>query len=147
MIKHSAGILLYRNNLEVLLVHPGGPFWKGKECYSIPKGEVEPGEDKFNTAKRELFEETGIILVSETMFLGEFRQSNSKTIHIFAANQDFDPKDFVENWIDIEYPQGTGDYISIPEIDEAKWFDISDAKKVCHKGQIQVLNELEKKLK
>ena len=139
-MKYSAGILLYKKPSDVLLVHPGGPYYTNSDMWVIPKGEIEPDEDKFEAAKRELFEETGIILDSKTIYLGEFKQSEYKSIFIWAAEQDFNPKDMIINYIEIDF---CGKQIIIPEIDKAKWFDINEAKEKIHKGQKQVLDKLE----
>jgi len=139
-MKNSAGILLYRSNLEVLLGHPGGPFYANKDTWVIPKGEIEPSEDPFECAKRELFEESGIVTTNKPFFLGTFKQSNMKTIHIWAVNQDYDISKFCINTIPIIYKDKE---IMIPELDQINWFNIKEAKVKVLSSQKQVLEKLE----
>lgn len=152
-MKNSAGILLYRNkeNLEVFLVHPGGPFWKNKDngSWSIPKGEFEDGENAYDGAVRELAEETGIILTEEEykkiFFLRSVIYPNGKKVFGFAVEKDAS-NNITSNIIKIEYPPKSGKFIEIPEIDRGEWFDINQAKSKILKGQIELLNSLKNKL-
>jgi predicted NUDIX family NTP pyrophosphohydrolase len=151
MPKHSAGILLYRfreGNLEVFLVHPGGPFWarKDKAAWSIPKGEHEQGEDPLEAAKRELAEETGIELDSPLIDLGELRQPSRKIVHAWAASQNFDPAAISSNTFTLEWPPNSGKLQEFPEIDRAAWYPTSVAKSKLHKGQAGFLSKLREML-
>jgi len=151
MPKHSAGILLYRfrgGNLEVLLVHPGGPFWAGKDraAWSIPKGEYEEGEDPLEAAKRELAEETGIDLDSPLIDLGELRQPSRKIVRIWAASQDHDPSAISSNTFSLEWPPNSVKLLDIPEIDRAAWYPTAIAKIKLHKGQAGFISKLREML-
>src|SRR5262249_9396094 len=133
MGKRSAGILLFRRKSsgpEVLLVHPGGPFWAGKDegAWSIPKGECGEGEDALEAAKRELEEEVGLRLESGFLPLGSFRQSRAKTIDIWAAEGDFDPAKLKSNTFSLEWPPRSGRMQQFPEVDRAAWFGPEEAE-------------------
>ena len=132
MTARSAGLLLHRvgaHGLEVLLVHPGGPYWRGKDAgaWQIPKGLVEPGESDEAAARREAGEELGLAVGVELTPLGEVRQSGGKLVVAFAAAMDLDPGAVASNRIEIEWPPRSGRYIDIPEIDEARWFTLEAA--------------------
>jgi predicted NUDIX family NTP pyrophosphohydrolase len=131
MPKRSAGILIYRGRgtaLEVLLVHPGGPFWARKDdgAWSIPKGEYEPDEDPLASAIREFAEELGSPSPSEGagayLDLGEVAQKGRKTIVAFAVAGDFDPATLKSNLFEMEWPPKSGRLQSFPEVDRAAWF-------------------------
>lgn len=149
-MQHSAGVLAYKyedRELMVLLIHPGGPFFKNKEknCWSIPKGAVEDEEYTKNAAKREFEEETGIILNKDIKYLGKFQQSKYKVISIYTckmkkANLD----DFHSNTFQIEWPPNSNEVQEFVEADDIKWFKINDAKEYIVSGQIQVLDKLER---
>ena len=141
----SAGILLFRTrNLfpQVLLVHPGGPFWARKDAgsWSVPKGFVEPGEDEFACARREFREETGFEVPNDNARdLGTFRQSSSKTIRIWAIQGDCDPRKLVSNTFELEWPPKSGQLRHFPEVDRGEWFDQTAAMLRIVKGQRQVI--------
>jgi predicted NUDIX family NTP pyrophosphohydrolase len=149
--KRSAGILLYRfkeGNLEVLLVHPGGPFWakKDRAAWSIPKGEYEEGEDPLLAAKRELVEETGVGIDSPLIDLGVLRQPSGKIVHAWAARQDCDPSRVRSNTFKMEWPPNSGRLQEFPEIDRAAWYSPAVAKGKLHKGQAAFIDRLIKLL-
>lgn len=143
----SAGILLFRfrnEKLEVMLVHPGGPFWEKKDygVWSIPKGLPEKHENLLNTAKREFKEETGFEVDGEFIDLGELNQSSVKTVHVWAHEKDLDITNIVSNTIIYEWPKNSGKIQEIPEVDKAGWFDIELAKKKIIRGQIGFIDRL-----
>ena len=127
MPKISAGILLYRKRpagVEVLLVHPGGPFWRKKDeaAWSIPKGLAEDGEDLGAAARREFLEETGAVVSGEFIDLGAHRQPGGKTVVAFACEGDFDPARLSSNMFAMEWPPRSGRTTEFPEVDRAGWF-------------------------
>jgi predicted NUDIX family NTP pyrophosphohydrolase len=143
----SAGILLFRfrkEKLEVMLVHPGGPFWEKKDygVWSIPKGLPEEHENPLDTAKREFREETGFEVDGKFIDLGELNQSSIKTVHVWALKKDLDVTNIVSNTIKFEWPKNSGTIQQIPEVDKAGWFDIELAKKKIIKGQIGFIDKL-----
>ena len=148
-MKQSAGILLYRRrerHLEVLLVHPGGPFWANKDegAWSIPKGEFGPDEAPLACALREFEEELGFTPAGAPLPLGEIRQAGGKRVVGFALAGTFDPDGFVSNRFEIEWPPRSGKLQSFPEIDRAEWFDAGTAKRkinAAQRGFIDVLLE------
>jgi predicted NUDIX family NTP pyrophosphohydrolase len=149
--KKSAGIILYRfhNNLpEVLLVHPGGPFWAKKDlgAWSIPKGEFETNENPLDAAKREVEEETGVIASGDFIELTPVKQKSGKVVYAWALQKDIDPAYITSNNFEMEWPPKSGKKKSFPEIDKAAWFDIDEAKKKIIKGQASLIEELKKKL-
>ncbi|PJJ71896.1 putative NUDIX family NTP pyrophosphohydrolase [Diaminobutyricimonas aerilata] len=125
----SAGLLLYRGDpphLEVLIAHMGGPFWRHKDAgaWSIPKGEVEPGEDPLDAARREFTEELGVPAPDgDPVPLGEVRQSNGKTVIAWAVRADLDPASIRPGTFELELPRGSGRTITVPEIDRVGWFE------------------------
>jgi predicted NUDIX family NTP pyrophosphohydrolase len=144
---HSAGIILYRynsDNLEVLLIHPGGPFWAKKDegAWSISKGLIEGTEDVLTTAKREFFEETGFEVDGEFIELGEIVQPSKKIITAFALHYDLDPSKLVSNTFELEWPPKSGKKIQCPEVDKAGWFTVSKAKQKILKGQVEFIDKL-----
>jgi len=146
--KKSAGILLYRfyNNLkEVLLVHPGGPFWAKKDlgAWSIPKGEFEAGENPLDAAKRELEEETGIKAEGNFIELTPVKQKSGKLVYAWALQKDIDPANIRSNSFEIEWPPKSGKKKSFPEIDKAAWFNIDEAGSKIIDGQAPLIYELE----
>ncbi len=144
MTKQSAGILLYRRAgslCEVLLVHPGGPFWAKKDdgAWSIPKGLIEPGEDPLQAAKREFAEETGFVPEGEYVPLGVFRQADGKLVHAWAVRGDFDPRQLKSNTFAMEWPPKSGRMREFPEVDRAAWFAPEAALRKITKGQRPML--------
>ncbi len=147
MAKRSAGVLLYRlaaGDPEVLLVHPGGPFWARKDdgAWSIPKGEIGEGEEAEKAAMREFFEETGFSLSGDLTALGEFKQPSGKRVVAFALEGDVDPARLSSNLCQIEWPPRTGRLIDIPEVDRAEWFPLPEAMGKIVKGQRGALEAL-----
>ncbi|MGE5260707.1 MAG: NUDIX domain-containing protein [Actinomycetota bacterium] len=147
MRKLSAGILLYRGqgpSLEVLLVHPGGPFWAKKDlgAWSIPKGEYEEGEDPLAVARREFEEELGAPPPSgDFISLGELRQPSRKIITAFALEGDFDAA-LKSNQFEMEWPPKSGTMQSFPEVDRAEWFTPDEARKKILPGQAPLIDRL-----
>jgi predicted NUDIX family NTP pyrophosphohydrolase len=151
MPQRSAGLLLYRRKgrgIEVLLVHPGGPFWARKDdgAWSIPKGLIEPGEEPIAVARREFAEETGAAVDGDLTPLGTFAQSRAKTIEIWAAEGDFDPATLTSNTFSIEWPPRSGRMQDFPEVDRAQWFTPQDAVAKILKGQRPVIEALLQRL-
>ena len=151
MSVHSAGILLYRlrdNAVEVLLAHPGGPFWAGKDlgAWSIPKGQSEENEDPLQAAKREFREETGFEVDGQFVDLGTIRQPSRKMIQIWALEHDMDADRLQSNEFALEWPRKSGIMMQFPEIDRAEWFDIERARQKIHKGQAGFLDRLISKI-
>lgn len=146
-IVHSAGVLLYRlggGHLEVLLVHPGGPFWAKKDfgAWSIPKGEYED-EDPMQAAVREFEEETGSLLdLSGSIYLGELKQPSGKIVSAWAVEGIFDPQKLSSNHFEMEWPPRSGKSQSFPEVDKAQWFGVSEASLKILKGQAPFINIL-----
>jgi predicted NUDIX family NTP pyrophosphohydrolase len=148
--KTSAGILLYRgegDSLEVLLVHPGGPFWSKKDegAWSIPKGELEDGEESRACALRELEEEIGssLGLVPERLAeLGEVRLKSGKRVHGWAAEGDFDPSTLRSNTFAMEWPPRSGKEREFPEVDRAEWFAPEQARLKINPAQAAFLDRL-----
>ena len=148
--KTSAGILLYRiveNNLEVFLVHPGGPFWAKKDegAWSIPKGLFEEGEDPLEAAKREFKEETGFSILGEFMALTPLKQPSGKVVYAWAVEGDIDAASIKSNTFMMEWPPKSGKEQEFPEVDKGGWFDILQAKEKLLKGQHGFLDELSNK--
>jgi predicted NUDIX family NTP pyrophosphohydrolase len=148
MPKLSAGILLYRARqgaVEVLLVHPGGPFWAKKDlgAWTIPKGEYEQGEDPLAAALREFQEETGHEPPADGLVeLGTIRQRGGKVLTAWAAAGDLDPATVVSNTFTMEWPPRSGRQQEFPEIDRAAWFSLDDAHARILSGQVPLLDEL-----
>ena len=148
MVKRSAGILLYRrgaDGVEVLLVHPGGPFWQRKDAgaWSIPKGEVGDGEDELERALREFEEETGTALApSELLELGAIRQRGGKTVTAWAAAGDLDPAHVRSNTFELEWPPRSGTLRTFPEVDRAEWFSPAQARDKILPAQAELIDRL-----
>ncbi|MDQ2635118.1 MAG: NUDIX domain-containing protein [Pseudomonadota bacterium] len=148
MAAKSAGILVHRQRegeTQVLLVHPGGPFWARKDAgaWSIPKGEYFNGEDAEAAARREFIEETGWTMRCELTPLGEVRQKAGKTVAAFAADCDFDPATLKSNSFVMEWPPKSGKRAVFPEIDRAGWFALTQARVKMIDGQRPLLDRLE----
>ena len=152
MSKQSAGIILYRLRigvLEVLLVHPGGPFFARKDAgyWSAPKGEFEAGEDVLTAAKREFTEEVGSPPpTSEYIDLGSVKNKSGKTIYIYATEGDFDINALRSNSFDLEWPPKSGVTQRFPEVDRAGWFTLDKARIKIAGAQTELLNRLAEKL-
>ena len=151
MSKKSAGLMLFREvsgRLEVLLVHPGGPFWAKKDegAWSIPKGEFEDNEDPLAAAKRELAEETGFTPEGEMIPLEPLRQPSGKLVYAWAVKRDLDPAGLKSNTFSMEWPPKSGRCQEFPEIDRAAWFAIEEANNKILKGQAAFLVQLQEKL-
>lgn len=150
MAKRSAGLVMYRFSewqLEVLLVHPGGPFWAKKDrgAWSIPKGEYDETENPLQAAIREFREETGFEAAQPFLELGSVKQTGGKIVAAWAFKGDCDPSIIKSNLCRMEWPPRSGRKFEFPEVDRARWFTIQEADKRILKGQapfLQVLAEL-----
>lgn len=147
MSKKSAGLLLFRESsegLEVLLVHPGGPFWAKKDdgAWSIPKGEFAGGEDPLAAAKREFEEETGVRPAGEFVPLEPLKQPGGKLVFAWAVHSDFDPSNLKSNVFSMEWPPKSGKQREFPEVDRAAWFAVELARRKVLKGQVPFLDQL-----
>jgi predicted NUDIX family NTP pyrophosphohydrolase len=147
MLKESAGVLLYRRRngaLEVLLVHPGGPYWAKKDAgaWTIPKGEIAPGEAPLDAAQREFREETGHAIAGPFRPLQPVRQSGRKIVHAWAVEGDLDAASVRSNSFEIEWPPRSGRRRSFPEIDRAHWFGMDEARRKINPAQAALLDEL-----
>jgi len=143
----SAGLLLFRrtsNGVEVLLVHPGGPLWGNKDegAWSIPKGEIDAGEDPLAAARREFEEELGSPVSGEFIALAPIRQASGKVVHAWAVESDFDPATLTSGTFSMEWPPRSGHQQEFPEVDRAEWFTLEDAKRKINKAQISLLDQL-----
>ncbi|MCC7179153.1 MAG: NUDIX domain-containing protein [Acidobacteria bacterium] len=143
----SAGILLHRQHhgaLQVLLVHPGGPFWRRKDfgAWSIPKGEVEEGEDPLAAARREFREETGARAEGPALALGSIRMKSGKVVRAWAVAGDFDPDRLTSVTFDLEWPRGSGRTQVFPEVDRAAWFTLDEAHRRILPAQAPLLDSL-----
>jgi len=146
----SAGILLFRRAgeaVEVLLVHPGGPFWAKKDlgAWSIPKGVVEDGEELQACALRELEEELGVpfsLEPGDLIELGSIRQKAGKVVHCWAAEADFDPTELRSNTFSVEWPPRSGSQREFPEVDRAEWFGLDEAREKILPAQADFLDRL-----
>jgi predicted NUDIX family NTP pyrophosphohydrolase len=148
MPKTSAGLLLFRRTdgeLEVLLVHPGGPYWRNKDdgAWSVPKGEYEPGEDPPEVARREFEEELGVAPPDGAGEpLGEIRQSGGKIVTAWAHEGDLDVDTMRSNTFEMEWPPRSGRMQEFPEVDQAAWFSIDEARWKLNRGQLPFLDRL-----
>ena len=148
----SAGILLFRQHggsIEILLIKPGGPFWRNKDAgaWMIPKGEIEPGETAAEAAIREFEEETGIALQQVPFPLATVRQAGGKVVEAFAAEGDLDPAKIRSIEFELEWPPRSGRMQRFPEAAEARWMTPSKARAMMLPSQLPLLDALEAKLK
>lgn len=144
----SSGLLLFRRTprgLEVFLAHPGGPFWAGRDAgaWTIPKGAVETGEDVLDAAKREFVEETGITPAPPFLPLGFIKQKAGKTVNAWAWEGDADPRSITSNTTRTEWPRGSGEWVTYPEIDRCAWFDANTARQKINSAQAELIDRLE----
>jgi predicted NUDIX family NTP pyrophosphohydrolase len=151
MTKRSAGLLMFRRTnaeLEVFLVHPGGPFWAAKDAgaWTVPKGEYVDGEEPLEAAKREFTEETGFEAKGEFIDLGVVRQASGKLVNAWAFEGDCDAETLVSNSCEIEWPPRSGRKMEIPEVDRGGWFTLTYARRAILKSQEAFLDVLAKKV-
>lgn len=143
---HSAGVLLYRRapDLEVLLVHPGGPYWARKDrgAWQIPKGLIEPGENPETAARREAGEELGSALEGPLRSLGDIRQAGGKRVTAFAIEHDLDPAAIVSNLFEMEWPPKSGKVQAFPEVGAARWMSPEQARDLMLPSQLPLLDRL-----
>ena len=147
----SAGIILFRRGkagVEVLLAHPGGPFWRNRDegAWMIPKGLVEPGEDPLAAAKREFEEELGTPASGELVPLCRIRQKSGKQVETFALEGDFDAETVLSNHFMLEFPPRSGEFRSFPEVDRAAWLSLEEARRKILPSQMPILDALEARL-
>lgn len=145
----SSGLLMYRSrggHVEVMLVHPGGPFWMKKDAgaWSLPKGELNSGEDALEAAQREFQEETGLRPRGEFIPLGEVKQKSGKVILAWAFEGDCDPTSVKSNTFLMEWPPRSGKKQEFPEIDRAQFFGLEEARKKINPAQLALLDTLER---
>lgn len=150
-MKTSAGILLYRRRageLEVLLAHPGGPFWAKRDlgAWTIPKGEIGAGEEPLAAARREFAEETGVVPGESAMALDPIRQKGGKVVHAWAIEGDCDANAITSNAFSMEWPPRSGKTAEFPEIDRAAWFAPGEARRRILAAQVPLIDELERRL-
>jgi predicted NUDIX family NTP pyrophosphohydrolase len=146
--RRSAGLLLHRRRegaLEVLLVHPGGPLWAKRDlgAWSIPKGEIDAGEDPLAAARREVEEETGLRALGPFEALGSIRQRGGKEVHAWATPADFDPALLRSTTFELEWPPRSGRRQHFPEVDRAAWFSLAEARRRILPAQAPLLDRLE----
>ena len=151
MPKKSAGLLMFRRGggeLEVLLVHPGGPFWKNKDlgAWTIPKGEHDAGEEALVAAVREFLEETGIEPRGPFIALTPVKQAGGKVVAAWAFEGDADAAAIHSNTFSLEWPRGSGRFQDFPEVDRAAWFSLDEARRKILRSQVPLLEELASKI-
>jgi len=147
----SSGLLLYRRasgRLEVFLAHPGGPFWTNRDdgAWTIPKGAVDEGEELLAAACREFEEETGIVPRGPFLPLGSIRQKAGKTVHAWAWEGDADPASITSNLSRVEWPRGSGQLLTFPEVDRCAWFEPVAARQRINSAQVELIDRLEQAL-
>jgi len=147
MAKQSAGLIMFRireRELEIFLVHPGGPFWAKKDlgAWSIPKGEYTEAEDALEVARREFFEETGFEATGEFRELTAIRQAGGKRVRAWAFQGDLDPDALKSNTFSMEWPPRSGRQAEFPEVDRGDWFSVDVAREKILKSQIALIDEL-----
>ncbi|MGV3570758.1 MAG: NUDIX domain-containing protein [Ramlibacter sp.] len=151
-IIRSAGLLMYRRRgpaLEVLLAHPGGPFWSRRDeaSWTLPKGEIDEGEDPLAAARREFSEETGFVATPPFLPLGELRQKSGKRISAWAFEGDANPAQLRSNLFEMEWPPRSGRLKEFPEVDRVQWYDVETAAVKLIAGQVPFLAALEERLR
>lgn len=151
MVGQSAGLLFYRiaeHGLEVLLVHPGGPFWRRKwaGAWQLPKGLIEDGETPAAAARREAGEELGITVTGDLRPLGSIRQAGGKIVHAFALESAFDPASLRSAMFELEWPPGSGELARFPEADAARWMTVAEASASMLPSQRPLLERLQQLL-
>jgi predicted NUDIX family NTP pyrophosphohydrolase len=148
MPKRSAGLLMYRRRtareVEVFLVHPGGPIWakKNEGSWTLPKGEYDADEDPLSAAKREFHEETGFTATGEFLELGSVRQKSGKIVAAWAFEGDCNPDELVSNTCEIDWPPRSGKRLEIPEVDRGQWFSMQEARTFIRAEQEPLLDSL-----
>jgi predicted NUDIX family NTP pyrophosphohydrolase len=149
MVARSAGLLLYRVSedgvVEVLLAHPGGPFWARKDAgaWSIPKGEYGPDEDPLAAARREFEEELGTVAPDGPVTdLGEVKQKSGKIVSAWAVAGDLDVSGITSNTVEVQWPPRSGKLLEIPEVDRAQWFGLQAAREKINPAQTELLDRL-----
>ena len=152
MAKISAGLLMYRvrgNELEFLLAHPGGPFWKARDAgaWTIPKGEIQPGEEPLSAAKREFEEEIGLKPEGNFLELQPITQKGGKIVHAWAFEGECDTTNIRSNTFQMEWPPHSGKFTTCPEVDRASFFGMAEAKQKINPAQIAFLEELQELLR
>ena len=152
MARKSAGLLVYRRknaSVEVFLVHPGGPFWKGKEAgaWSIPKGEFAEDEEPLIAAVREFKEETGQEINGQFIELKTIQQKGGKLVYAWAVEGKVNTENIVSNSFKMEYPYKSGKWITVPEVDKAAWLPVEEAREKINPAQAELLDDLLRKLK
>ena len=148
MPRISAGLLMCRRTAsgrQVLLVHPGGPFWKNKDdgAWSIPKGDVAEGEDLLAAARREFQEELGFAPGGKFVALSPIKQKGGKVVHAWRFEGDCDPSNISSNTFEMEWPPKSGKRVSFPEVDRAAWFDLNEARRMILASQLPLLDQLD----
>jgi predicted NUDIX family NTP pyrophosphohydrolase len=145
--KESAGLLLFRRTrgvLEVLLAHPGGPYWTGRYegAWSLPKGGIDPGEEPLETAQREFVEETGFVPQAPYIPLGRITQRGGKIVHAWAFEGDCDPSRLTSATTNLEWPPRSGRQIEVPEVDRVAFFELEEARRAINVAQAELLDRL-----
>ena len=148
----SAGILLFRERdgrIEVLLIKPGGPFWRNKDegAWMIPKGAIEPGETAADAAIREFEEEIGLPLARVPFSLCTIKQAGGKVVEVFAVEGDLDPAAITSIHFEIEWPPRSGEWQAFPEAEEGRWMPLEGARRMMLPSQLPILDALEAKLR
>jgi predicted NUDIX family NTP pyrophosphohydrolase len=151
MMRKSAGLVVYRfthKEIEIFLVHPGGPYWKGKEigAWSIPKGEFSDNEEPLTAARREFAEETGQQVEGKFIELNPVKQKGGKMVFAWGVEAAVNPETIISNTFKVEYPYKSGKWITIPEVDKAAWFTLSEAKQMLNPAQASFVDDLLTKL-
>ncbi|HEX3800886.1 MAG TPA: NUDIX domain-containing protein [Verrucomicrobiae bacterium] len=151
MKKQSAGLMMYRRGegvVEILLAHPGGPFWKNKDAgaWTIPKGEPADGEDLLAAAIREFKEELGVEATGPFQSLGSITQKAGKVVHAWAFEGDLNPAEIQSNFFEMEWPPRSGRKMTFPEVDRAEFFSLEEARGKMNAAQVEFLGRLEKLL-